>query len=59
MAYYRNLIDSSIVHGYHEEHRAQHSNGIHYQQFLRDKQYLENAVSEYIRAMSTLQKQQQ
>jgi hypothetical protein len=59
MAYYKNLIEEQIVHGYHIESRARHENGIHHKEFIKNKEKLEVSVFEYLRIMSYIQKNYQ
>ncbi len=59
MAYYKSLIDKQIIHGYHDEERATHNDGVHHREFLANREKLEAAVNEYITAMSILQSQPQ
>lgn len=57
MAYYKSKIDKQIIHGYHEEERATHNDGVHHKEFLVNRERLEVVVDEYITAMSVLQGQ--
>ena len=57
MAYFKSKIDKQIIHGYHDEERATHSDGVHHKEFLENRARLEAVVDEYITAMSVIQGQ--
>ena len=52
VAYYKNLVEKDITHGYHEEPRASHDDGQNHLNFKQNRRELEKAVDEYIETMN-------
>ena len=46
IAYHRSKMVQQITHGYHEEARATHNDGVHHQEYLETKVKLQKAVDE-------------
>ena len=52
IAYYQNLVEEGIKHGYHDEARAAHEEGVHHNNFNLNRGELEKAVQEWFQIMS-------
>ena len=55
MAYFKSKIDKQIIHGYHDEERATHNDGVHHKEFQENYARLDAVVNEYVTAMSVIQ----